>query len=102
MATSELFHPAALGAGVTKAEIEGAVLSMFSVTLVLAVLPALSTACPEMVWWAPSVLSVAGGGQLAIPEVASLHVKVTVTVVLFHPAALAAGLASAVITGGSL
>jgi hypothetical protein len=46
--TSVLFQPAAFGAGRGAAEMKGADWSMLSVTLVLAVLPALSTACPEM------------------------------------------------------
>ena len=38
----------------------------------------------------------------ATPEVLSAHVKVTVTLLLFHPAALGPGLAEAVIVGRSL
>src|SRR5437016_5873400 len=46
--TSELFQPAALAGGIAVAEIPGGVLSILSATLVLAVFPALSTACPLM------------------------------------------------------
>lgn len=46
--TSLLFHPAGLGWGVTVGDRVGGVLSMLSVTDVLAVFPALSTAVPEM------------------------------------------------------
>jgi hypothetical protein len=46
--TFELFHPFALGAGITPAAIFGGVFAMFRVTLVLAVFPALSVAVPEM------------------------------------------------------
>ena len=42
-------------------------------------------------WFAPSPVKVWAGGQTATPEVASLHVNVTVTFVLFQPAALGAG-----------
>jgi hypothetical protein len=100
--TSELFQPAALGAGLAAVDMKGAVRSMFSVTLALAVLPALSTAWPVITWLGPSVPTVAGAGQTATPEVASLQANATVTAELFQEAALAAGLATAVITGGSL
>src|SRR5207253_353450 len=57
----------------------------------LAPLPALSTQLPVTDWPAPSVLRVVGASELATPERASLQVKLTVTAVLFQPAALAAG-----------
>src|SRR5260221_10575701 len=99
--TSVLFQPAALGAVLDAAEMNGAVPSMFIVTLALAVLPALSTAWPVITCAAPSVPTVTGAGQMATPEVASLQAKATVTAELFHLAAFAAGLATAVITGGA-
>jgi len=40
---------------------------------------------------APSVVTVTGAGQFATPEMASLQVKLTVTLELFHPAAFGAG-----------
>jgi hypothetical protein len=45
--TTELFHPAAFGAGAVVAVIVGGVLSTRTVTDVVAVLPALSLAVPE-------------------------------------------------------
>lgn len=65
----------------------------------VAVCPTASVAVPVIVWFAPSVLIVCGPGQLtgvAPPE----HENVTVTGVLFQPAALAAGDATAVTTSG--
>jgi hypothetical protein len=47
-ATLELFHPLAFGTGDGVAVIVGGVLSMFTLTLVLDMLPALSVAVPEM------------------------------------------------------
>ena len=64
---------------------------MFSVTPVVAVFPALSLAFPEIVCFAPSVATVWGEGQPATPDVASEHVKVTVTLELFQPFAFAGG-----------
>ena len=46
--TLVLFHPAAFGTGVSVVAIVGGVLSMLTVRDVVAVLPALSTAVPEM------------------------------------------------------
>jgi len=46
--TLELFQPFPFGAGDDAADIVGGVLSMLNLMLVLAVLPALSVAVPEM------------------------------------------------------
>ena len=56
--TVELLQPLAFGVGKGFAVIAGGVLSMFNVTLVVAVLPALSVVVPEMTWFAPSVVTV--------------------------------------------
>src|SRR3990172_9483319 len=77
----------------------GWVWSRLITTLVVAELPALSTAVPVTVWFAPSVDTVDGAGQYAIP-LASEHVKVTITSELFHPAAFGVGETEAVIVGG--
>jgi hypothetical protein len=61
--------------------------------------PALSTAVP-LTWLTPSFANVTGEGQAATPESESLQEKLTVTAVLFHPAELGAGVATAVMTGG--
>src|SRR5207248_11662696 len=96
--TSVLFQPL-LVAGVGVAVMDGLVWSMLIVTVVLAVLPARSTAVPVTAWVSPSVVRVSGAGQTAMPERASLQVKVTVTGVLFHPLPLAAGAALASMVG---
>src|SRR5438093_13241999 len=70
----------------------GFVLStLMPLTVALVELPALSVAVPVADCAAASPLSVTGGVQVAIPDCASAHVKVTTTSVLFQPAALAAG-----------
>src|SRR5215470_9206700 len=102
MVTSVLFHPAALGEGLAMAEIVGAVLSIATVTRALEMLlPALSTACPVTICPAPSVATVTGDEQLAIPDVPSLHRKVTDTLLLFHPPSFASGLTLALMLGRS-
>ena len=93
-------HPVAVGSGAMVAEIVGAVLSMLSVTLAAAVLPALSTAVPVTTWPCPSVLTSREAGHVATPDPESLHAKLTWTSVRFQPAALAAGDALAVMVGG--
>jgi hypothetical protein len=55
--------PCALGVGLTVAVIIGAVLSMFSVVLVLAVCPAASVTVALKTWFAPSVLTVCEAGH---------------------------------------
>ena len=100
--TLELFQPAALGAGETAAAIVGGVLSILSVTLVEVLFPAASVAVPETTCLAPSVVIVCGARQLTTGEVASPQTNVTVTFVLFQPAAFGAGETVAVIVGRSL
>src|SRR5213592_3325798 len=80
----------------------GLVLSMLTLTVVVAVFPAVSTAVPVMVWLAPSSVRVTGVGQAAMPDNASPQVKVTVTSPLFQPLVLAACDTEAVIAGGVL
>ena len=55
------------------------------------VLPALSVAVPVALWLVPLALRVTGLVTEAIPESASVALKVTVTGVLFQPFALATG-----------
>ena len=97
--TSVLFHPAAFGGGLTTALIPGRLLSMLSVTDAAAWLPATSTAVPVTTWPAPSVLTVMGSGHRAMPLPPSVHVKLTLTSLLFQPAAFADGLTTALIVG---
>jgi hypothetical protein len=74
---------------------------MLSITEALAVFPDPSFAVPVIVWFAPSVVTVWAAGHVtgATPP---LHVKVTVTFVLFQPAAFGGGLASAVIVSAAV
>jgi len=80
----------------------GGVLSMLRIALTVAVFPALSTTDPWILWLAPSVVTVCGDEHVATPDVASEHVKLTVTSALFQPLAFGAGEAVAVIVGGVL
>jgi hypothetical protein len=80
----------------------GGVLSMLSATDADAVFPATSVAVPGICWLEPSVDTVTGDGQLATPDSASLHAKVTVTLELFQSAAFGAGDADALMFGGVL
>ncbi len=61
---------------------------------------ALSTAFRVRVWPAPSVVIVTGAGQVRMPLPPSSQMKLTVTSVLFHPAAFGAGVRVALIVGG--
>ena len=97
-----LFQPAELGAGMIVEETMGTVLSILRVTVAVALFPARSVAVPEIIWPAPSAVTETGLGQVATPLVASEQVNVTVTLVLFHPAALGNGFTKAVIVGGVL
>ena len=57
----------------------------------------------ETAWSAPSVTRITGAGQPpAIADSGSPQVKPTVTAVLFHPAAFAAGEAEAEIVGAGI
>src|SRR5438067_3891740 len=89
--TSVLFQPLALAASERSAVMVGAVLSMLTVAGSVTLLRALSVAVPVTGWSVPSAVTVCGAVQLAIPETVSAQTKVTVTFVLFQPAALAAG-----------
>jgi hypothetical protein len=90
-----LIQPLAFAVGVTAAVITGAVKSIFKVTDAVAVAPDASFAVPVTTWFAPCVATVCAPGHVtgATPP---LHVKVTVTLVLFQPAAFAGGAAIAV------
>src|SRR5260370_42266626 len=80
----------------------GLVLSMLTRTVSGVLLPALSTATPATVSPRPSVVSVTGGEQLLTPLPASSHAKLTVTLVLFQPAALVGGVRVALMVGASV
>ncbi len=94
MVTLPLYQPLPLAAVVGVPVRLGAVLSiLMPLTELLAVLSALSTAAPDTDWFAPSVESrtLPPPVQLLMPDSASEQVSVTVTLLLFQPAELAAG-----------
>ena len=75
-----VFHPAEFGAGEVLALSVGSTTAcMFTVTLVEAELPALSVAVP-LTGVEPIVVIITGDGHVAIPDNASVQVKVTVAV----------------------
>jgi hypothetical protein len=105
MVTSFLYQPAAFGSVVAAAEIVGRVVSIWTVTRLLAALtfPALSVIVGVVD--EPDVLKVWLAGQVAArPEPPrSAQVKLTVTgVVLFQPAGVGAGDAAATMVGAIL
>src|SRR5205807_1029263 len=105
--TFVLFHPAALGAGVAGPKVSvGAVLSLLKAARVkLPVWPATSVTVTVPVTAAPSAVSTNGlvaGLVLATPDRASAAVKGTETFVLFHPAALGAGVAGPKVSVGAV
>src|SRR5688500_14093293 len=99
--TFVLFQPAAFGAGLRVASMDGAVLSSFTATEPFPTFPTLSVAVAVFV--TPAVfavwLSVAGVGPVLTPEPASAVVQSTVTSLLFHPAPFGAGLSAPLTTG---
>jgi hypothetical protein len=103
--TFVLFQPLALGGGVREPVIAGGVLSIFMpLTVAEAEFPARSKHVPGTDCPAPSVARTVGAGGLpaASPERLSAHEKLTVTLVLFQPFALAAGAREPVIDCGVL
>src|SRR5438876_6930976 len=99
--TSVLFQPLPLAAGVRPPVITGLVLSIFTVTLAIAlVLPALSVHVPLTSVPLVSAVRPLPVVQLSIPllivPASPLSLKVTATSVLFQPLTLAAGALTAV------
>ena len=78
----------------------GSVRSRLIVTEAPALFPALSVAVPLTTWPAPSVVTLIGAGQDAIPDSASEQANKTVGGADHQPAAFAAGATEAVIVGG--
>lgn len=64
---------------------------MLTFTVSESTFPATSVQFPVAGWFVPSVVIVTGAVHEAIPEFASVPVKVTVTFVLFQPSPLALG-----------
>jgi hypothetical protein len=78
--TLPVFHPVEFGVGeVVALSVGSTTACMFTVTLVEAELPALSVAVP-LTGVEPTVVTVKGDGHVAIPDNASVQVKVTVAV----------------------
>src|SRR6478752_4508342 len=75
--------------------------TLMPATVVVPLLPALSTAVPVALF-APSAETVASGWQLAMPLTASLQSNCTVTAEVYHPAALGLVAAFPVIVGAVL
>jgi hypothetical protein len=100
-ATSVLFHPDAFGAGLRVPVIVGAVLSSLTVTEPFPTLPRRSLAVEVIV--TPVVLAVceseAGVGPEPTPDPASVADHVIVMLLLFQPAAFAAGESAAATSG---
>src|SRR5947209_7986588 len=100
--TSVLFQPAAFAVTLRDATIDGAVSSIFRIRDTDARFPARSAIVADAVWFAPSPKS-CGDGQLPTrPEPESLQVNVTITSLLFQPAAFGCTLGVAVIDGATL
>src|SRR5688572_27404129 len=94
-----VYQPASFGVPATVAVIVGAVRSSLSVMVVVAVLPAPSTAVPDTRWAALSSPVWTSAGQVATVPLSSAQVKRTVTGARNHP--LTAGRDNvAVIVGG--
>ena len=101
--TSFRYQPAAFGWVLAPPVTVGGVRSMSSVTMLLLglTLPALSTACFGVdVWSRPSWENTWSSGQVDTPEVASAHVKWTVTGLLYQPKRFGSVVAAAVLDGG--
>jgi hypothetical protein len=65
-------------------------------------LPCVSTALPQICWFAACVVTGTGDGQVAIGYEPAVQVKVTVTVELFQPLPFGLGEAAAVMVGNTL
>lgn len=100
--TLELFQPAALAAGLAAEVMVGTVVSMFTVSVAVALFPALSVPVPFTAWFAPWVVRVVGPEQVDTPEVASVQAKLTVTDDLFQPKLSATGVWLGVMVGSVL
>ena len=98
--TSVLFQPLALGSGVRAPSITGGVRSRLIVTLVVEALPAISSATPVTIWFAPSATTVTGSVQLARPDSVSAHINSTVGETLCQPLAWGGGTTFASMVGG--
>ena len=94
--------PSANGAGDTSAVMVGGVVSRFTVTAPVAVLPAWSVAVPLICCAAPCDETVTGDWHVETPDRVSLQAKLTATSPRCQPAPFAAGAALPVTTGADL
>src|SRR5258708_24548016 len=99
MVAGAVTMPLASAAGVTVAVMIGGVSSMLTVRLVLAVCAEASVTVPFTIWFAPSAVRVCDAGQFS-GGTPPAHRNETVTLVLFQPAAFAAGAALAEMVSG--
>ena len=97
--TGLVSHPLEFGAGEMFGITVGGVLSSLITTLAVAVAPAASVTVPATGMLAPSVEMICGKGQMVIGAPPGLQVKLTVTFVLFQPAAFGGGATTAMICG---
>jgi len=97
--TGVLFQPLPEAIGDCVAVMVGGVLSKLTLAHAVVDSPVLSTALPQNDWFAPSVFTAMGEGQLAKGLEPGVHVKVTVTSVLFQPFEFGAGATTAMMEG---
>lgn len=99
--TGLISHPLAFGAGESLGITVGGVLSMLRLRQPGGdEFPCVSIALAQTAWLAPSELTSIGAGQILIGKEPPVQVKVTVTYVLFQPAALGAGEGDGMMVGG--
>jgi len=94
-----LFQPLPEAIGDCVAVMVGDVLSKLTLAHAVVDSPVLSTALPQNDWFAPSVFTAMGEGQLTKGLEPGVHVKVTVTSVLFQPFEFGAGATTAMMEG---
>jgi hypothetical protein len=97
-----LFQLAPFAGGAAVAVIASGAVCTLTVSVALAVFPALSVAEPLKDSFNPAVVTCTGEGQLAIPESESEQVKLIVAGAVTTPFAFGAGVAVAVMVGAVL
>jgi len=97
--TGVLFQPLPEAIGDCVAVMVGDVLSKLTLAHAVVDSPVLSTALPQNDWFAPSVFTAMGEGQLTKGLEPGVHVKLTVTSVLFQPFEFGAGATTAMMEG---
>jgi hypothetical protein len=100
--TGAVSHPLAFGVGEMFAVTVGGVLSSLIMTEAVAVAPAASVTVPVTGMFDPCVVTTVGEGQVTIGAPPGVQVKLTVTGLLFHPAAFGAGVTIGVMVGAVL